>query len=82
MRYLDVHPVLPDDVTVETQEAYRTLTIATLLNGALSSVKITPPSGENGRRAIDMCSRVLRIEALVPADLGMHSFQTCPHATD
>jgi peptidyl-prolyl isomerase D len=70
MRYLDVHPILPDDVSAETQDQYRVLTIATLLNGALSAVKITPPSGENGRRAVDMCSRVLRIEALNAADSG------------
>lgn len=68
VRYLDIHPVLPDDTKFEVQEGYKIVLTAALLNASHALLKITPSSSENATKAIEMTSRVLRIEGLAPSE--------------
>jgi len=68
VRYLDIHPVLPDDTTVEVQDGYKTVLTAALLNASHALLKVSPQTADNAQKAVDMTSRVLRIEGLAPAE--------------
>jgi len=68
VRYLDIHPVLPDDTTAEVQDGYKTVLTAALLNASLALIKQTPQTSDNAQKAVEMTSRVLRIEGLAPAE--------------
>lgn len=67
LRYLDVHPVMlsEDDAALEKQ--FRATRIPLLTNAALAAVKCSPPSGS---LAVSLCSRVLGLGDLAPAEKG------------
>ncbi|KIY69011.1 40 kDa cyclophilin [Cylindrobasidium torrendii FP15055 ss-10] len=55
LRYLDVHPVLPDETPADLKEKYIALKSALLLNSALAGAKSKPSVGiKFASRALDM----------------------------
>ncbi|KAK4683858.1 peptidyl-prolyl isomerase D, partial [Tremellales sp. Uapishka_1] len=67
LRYLDVHPVLPDDAPKEQIDAFRTLRIPLLTNAALAALKSSPPQATV---AVILTSRALNLPSLTPAEKG------------
>ncbi|KAF8499474.1 peptidyl-prolyl cis-trans isomerase [Hysterangium stoloniferum] len=58
IRYLDVHPVMPDGSSPELEESYKTLLAPLLLNSALAALKVPSPANytlavQNTTRALD-----------------------------
>jgi hypothetical protein len=73
LRYLDVHPVLPDDASPELAEEFNTLRTPLLLNSALAAFK--EPVGTAGARiAFSATSTVLGLLKLSDSDCGMYCF--------
>ena len=68
IRYLDVHPVFPDDTPQETKDAYNALFAPLLLNSALAALK--NPSHANYNAAISATTRALKKLQLSDADKG------------
>ncbi|KAH9960535.1 hypothetical protein BGW80DRAFT_1562255 [Lactifluus volemus] len=67
LRYLDVHPVLPDDASPELAEEFNTLRTPLLLNSALAAFK--EPVGTAGARiAFSATSTVLGLLKLSDSD--------------
>ncbi|KAK8843983.1 peptidyl-prolyl cis-trans isomerase D [Kwoniella newhampshirensis] len=67
LRYLDVHPVLPDDAPAEQVEAFRATRLPLLTNAALAALKISPPAAP---LAISLTTRALALSNLTPAEKG------------
>ncbi|WWC98071.1 peptidyl-prolyl cis-trans isomerase D [Kwoniella sp. B9012] len=67
LRYLDVHPVLPDDAPKEQVEGFRAARIPLLTNAALAALKCTPPAAT---LAMILTTRALAIDNLTPAEKG------------
>ncbi|WVQ93122.1 peptidyl-prolyl cis-trans isomerase D [Kwoniella sp. CBS 9459] len=67
LRYLDVHPVLPDDAPKEQVEGFRAARVPLLTNAALAALKITPPAAT---LAMILTTRALNIPDLTPAEKG------------
>lgn len=77
LRYLDVHPVLPDDASAEIVEGYRALYVKQrststnvrrfplLTNAALSALKASPPAGH---LAVTLATRALALSPLSDAE--------------
>ncbi|EKM57324.1 uncharacterized protein PHACADRAFT_255024 [Phanerochaete carnosa HHB-10118-sp] len=63
LRYLDVHPVLPEDAPPELQDSYNALLAPLLLNSALAAIRVGQP-----RLAISSTTRVLDRLELNDAD--------------
>ncbi|KAF8324019.1 40 kDa cyclophilin [Clavulina sp. PMI_390] len=72
LRYLDVHPVLPEETSAELRAAYRAQLVPLLLNTALASLKLTPPTNAAAQDALKATSRVLALTnpALSATDQG------------
>ncbi|KAG5643511.1 Peptidyl-prolyl cis-trans isomerase cyp40 [Asterophora parasitica] len=68
IRYLDVHPVLPDGSSPELKNSYDSLLAPLLLNSALSAVRAQPPSSDNADIAIKNTTRALDRLELNTAD--------------
>ncbi|GJE93069.1 cyclophilin-like domain-containing protein [Phanerochaete sordida] len=63
IRYLDVHPVLPDDAPPELRDSYDALLAPLLLNSALAAIRVGQP-----RTAVDTATRALDSLELNAAD--------------
>ncbi|KAJ4491923.1 peptidyl-prolyl cis-trans isomerase [Lentinula edodes] len=68
IRYLDVHHVLPDDVSPELTEAYKALLSPLLLNSALAAIRAQPPTSLNAETAVKNATRALNTLTLSSAD--------------
>lgn len=65
IRYLDVHPVLPEDAPPELQDSYDALVAPLLLNSALAANRAAQP-----KVAVDSATRALERLELSVADQG------------
>lgn len=70
LRYLDVHPVLPEDTSPQTEEAFNAQLTPLLLNMALAALKISPPTNDNANEALKSTTRVLNRSDLSATDKG------------
>jgi peptidyl-prolyl isomerase D len=70
LRYLDVHPVLPEDTPEAVKEGYNALLAPLLLNSALAAIRIQPQSTANAMIAINSATRALNSLSLSNADKG------------
>lgn len=70
LRYLDVHPVLPEGTSPETAQAYTAQLTPLLLNMALAALKITPSITENINEALKQTTRALALPELSTTDKG------------
>lgn len=61
LRYLDVHPFLPDDTSSELRSAYTAQLIPLLLNTSLTILKLTPPSPTLAAEVVRLTTRVLSL---------------------
>ena len=69
LRYLDVHPVLPDDAPSELVDEFTALRTPLLLNSALAAFKA--PGGVQGAQiALSATSATLELPKLADADRG------------
>ncbi|KAF8888849.1 40 kDa cyclophilin [Infundibulicybe gibba] len=68
VRYLDVHPVMPDNSPPELKDSFQGLLAPLLLNSALAAVRIQPPSSENAAVAVSTATRALDRLQLNTAD--------------
>ncbi len=68
VRYLDVHPYLPDETAFETKKAFQDLLASLLLNSSLAAIKATGSS--NAQRAVEWSTRALDRLPLSDADKG------------
>ncbi|KAG6832198.1 Peptidyl-prolyl cis-trans isomerase cyp40 [Tephrocybe sp. NHM501043] len=67
IRYLDVHPVLPDDSPPELKDSFDALLAPLLLNSALAAIRSQPASSQNAEIAIKNTTRALdRLELNTP----------------
>jgi len=67
LRYLDVHPVLPDDAPPGLEDEFNTLRTPLLLNSALAALKA--PGGIPGARiALDATNYALKVPKLSDSD--------------
>ncbi|KAF8065023.1 peptidyl-prolyl cis-trans isomerase [Lyophyllum atratum] len=70
IRYLDVHPVLPDGSPPELKDSFDALLAPLLLNSALAAIRTQPPSSENAEIAVKNTTRALDRLELNTADKG------------
>ncbi|KAG6895748.1 hypothetical protein C0992_012866 [Termitomyces sp. T32_za158] len=68
IRYLDVHPVLPEDALPELKDSYDALLAPLLLNSALAAIRSQPLSSQNADIAIKNTTRALDRLELNAAD--------------
>ncbi|EJU01227.1 peptidyl-prolyl cis-trans isomerase D [Dacryopinax primogenitus] len=68
LRYLDVHPVLPEDVSPEIKSAWPTVLVPILLNIALAGVRVATPLSR--QLTISSATRALNVPNLTLADQG------------
>jgi len=68
LRYLDVHPILPDDAPPELKDSYDALLTPLLLNSALAATRIQPPSSTDAEVAVTNTTRALTKMQLNTAD--------------
>ncbi|KLO18981.1 hypothetical protein SCHPADRAFT_818941 [Schizopora paradoxa] len=68
MRYLDVHPYLPEETPFETKKAFQDLLASLLLNSSLAAIKATGTS--NAQRAVEWTTRAYDRLPLSDADKG------------
>lgn len=68
IRYLDIHPVMPDDSSPALKEQFQALLAPLLLNSALAAVRIQPPSSFNAEIGVKSATRALTSLELSPAD--------------
>ncbi|THH19555.1 hypothetical protein EW146_g1631 [Bondarzewia mesenterica] len=61
VRYLDVHPVLPDDASQETKDAYAALLVPLLLNSALAALKASGSPTANAQDVVAATTRALNL---------------------
>jgi peptidyl-prolyl isomerase D len=74
LRYLDVHPILPEGSSQELQDKFNALIAPLLLNSALAAIRAQPPSSANASIAISNTTRALDKLTLSNADKGtIHS---------
>ena len=71
IRYLDVHPVLPDNSPPELRDSFDALLAPLLLNSALAAIRSEPPSAENANIAVKNTTRALDKLDLNVSDKGM-----------
>lgn len=69
LRYLDVHPVLPDDAPSELADEFTALRTPLLLNSALAAFK-APGGVEGARIALTVTRTALALPKLADADRG------------
>ncbi|KAG5651669.1 Peptidyl-prolyl cis-trans isomerase cyp40 [Sphagnurus paluster] len=68
IRYLDVHPVLPEDTSQALKDSFNALLAPLLLNSALAAIRSQPPSSENAEIAVKNTTRALDRLELNTAD--------------
>jgi len=68
IRYLDVHPVVPDNSPPELQDSFHALLAPLLLNSALAAIRAQPQSSANAMIAIGNATRALNNLQLNNAD--------------
>lgn len=68
IRYLDVHPVLPDDSPPELEDSYKALLSPLLLNSALAAIRAQPTSSDKARTGLKCATRALTTLQLNNAD--------------
>ncbi|KJA23928.1 hypothetical protein HYPSUDRAFT_184637 [Hypholoma sublateritium FD-334 SS-4] len=68
IRYLDVHPVLPDGSPVELKQSFDSLLAPLLLNSALAAIRTKPETTANSMIAISSATRALNNLPLSNAD--------------
>jgi len=68
LRYLDVHPVLPEGSSQELQDKFNALLAPLLLNSALAAIRAQPPSTANSLTALSNATRALDKLTLSNAD--------------
>lgn len=67
LRYLDTHPVLPDDTPSALVSSYRNTRFPLLTNAALSALRCNPPAGS---LAVSLATRALSVADLTPEEKG------------
>lgn len=67
LRYLDVHPVLPNDAPADLVAGFRDTRFPCLTNGSLVALKVSPPQA---KLAASLASRALNVEDLTPTEKG------------
>ncbi|BEJ00423.1 hypothetical protein CcaverHIS631_0502800 [Cutaneotrichosporon cavernicola] len=67
LRYLDVHPELPNDASPELVAAFRSTRFPCLTNGSLVALKVSPPQP---KLAKVLANHALMIDGLTPAERG------------
>jgi peptidyl-prolyl isomerase D len=84
IRFLDVHPVMPDGSPPELRDSFDSLLAPLLLNSALAALKVIPQTSHNARIAVDCASRALEKMTLSDADKGAYHLCMChdKHADD
>ena len=70
LRYLDVHPVLPEDSPAELKTAFDALLAPLLLNSALAAIKVQPKFTSNSVIAVTNTTRALNNLQLSDVDKG------------
>lgn len=70
IRYLDVHPVLPETSPPELQDSFNALLAPLLLNSALAAIRVQPQSSANAMIAISNATRALNKLELNNTDKG------------
>jgi len=70
IRYLDVHPVMPDNSPPELQDSYNALLAPVLLNSALAALKVQPQTSNNAQIAVNNASRAIDRLVLNNADMA------------
>lgn len=73
IRYLDVHPVMPDDSPPELKSSFDGLLAPILLNSALAALKIQPQASVNAHIAIKNATRAIDNLDLSTADKGEYA---------
>jgi len=68
IRYLDVHPVMPDGSPPELKNSFDSLLAPLLLNSALAALKVHPQTPFNARIGVGSATRALDRMALSNAD--------------
>ncbi|KDR77002.1 hypothetical protein GALMADRAFT_246185 [Galerina marginata CBS 339.88] len=68
IRYLDVHPVLPENSPPELKDSYGALLAPLLLNSALAAIRVRPQTTEKAMIAVASASRALDKLTLNDAD--------------
>ncbi|KAK1922649.1 cyclophilin-like domain-containing protein [Papiliotrema laurentii] len=67
LRYIDQHPVLPDDAPKEQVEAFRATRVPLLTNAALAALKCSPPAPQ---LAVKLATRALSLPGLSNSEQG------------
>ena len=70
IRYLDVHPVLPDGSPPELKSSFDGLLAPILLNSALAALKVQPQVPANAHIAVKNATRAIDKLDLSTADKG------------
>jgi len=70
LRYLDVHPVLPEDTSSDLRDAYYAQLTPLLLNLALALLRLVPSTSENATEVVKFTSRALKLPNINPTDTG------------
>jgi len=71
LRYLDVHPVLPDDAAPGLEDEFNAQRTPLLLNSALAALK-APGSIPGARIALDATNYALKVPKLSDSDRGTY----------
>jgi peptidyl-prolyl isomerase D len=71
IRYLDVHPVMPDNSPPELKDSFEALLAPLLLNSALAAIRSGSSSSENANIAVKNTTRALERLELNAPDGGM-----------
>jgi peptidyl-prolyl isomerase D len=70
LRYLELHPTLPDGSPPELKESFDALLAPLLLNSALAAVRVQPPTSYNATIAVKSSTRALDQLQLSQPDQG------------
>jgi peptidyl-prolyl isomerase D len=70
LRYLDLHPVMPEDSPAELKAAFGALLALLLLNSSLAAIKAQPKSTANSMIAVTNTTRALNNLQLSDVDKG------------
>lgn len=73
IRYLDVHPVMPDGSPPELKSSFDGLLTPILLNSALAALKVLPQIPANAHIAVKNATRAIDRLNLSTADKGEHA---------
>jgi len=70
IRYLDVHPVLPEGTPEDLRKSYQALLVSLLLNSSLCAIRLQPKA--DAKLAVKYTTRVLNLSTfpLSPSDKG------------